>query len=203
MSKLRSFSLFICLAGLFIQAPVMAQEPNDADGETVYIADDLYTFMHAGPGRNFRILGSVTAGTKVTMLQRDDTEGFVEIIDDKQRTGWVDARFINDQPSVREAMPELQQNLSDTQVSLQDAQQKNDLLNQQILDLNSRNKQMQSELKELQTRHDRIERELANKDNKVQLEWLTRGGIIGLIGIVLGVIVMLIPRKRRRNDGWM
>ncbi|MBN7818407.1 TIGR04211 family SH3 domain-containing protein [Bowmanella sp. Y26] len=186
-----------------MQSPVLAQEPNDADGETVYIADDLYTFMHAGPGRNYRILGSVTAGTKVTLLQRDNTEGFVEIIDDKQRTGWVDSRFINENPSVREAMPQLQQNLSDTQVALQDAQQKNDLLNQQILDLNSRNKQMQSKLDELQTRHDRIERELSNKDNKVQLEWLTRGGIIGLVGIVLGVIVMLIPRKRRRNDGWM
>ncbi|GAA0342401.1 TIGR04211 family SH3 domain-containing protein [Bowmanella denitrificans] len=203
MSKLRYSSLFFCLASLFFQSQVMAQEPSDTDGETVYIADDLYTFMHAGPGRNYRILGSVTAGSKVTLLQRNDSEGFVEIIDDKQRTGWVDGRFISEQPSVREAMPQMQEDLSDAQSALQEAKRKNDLLNQQILDLNSRNKQLQTDLDELQSQHSRVERELATKDNKVQIEWLTRGGIIGLAGILLGVIVMLIPRKRRRNDGWM
>lgn len=203
MSKLRYSSLFFCLASLFFQSQVMAQEPSDTDGETVYIADDLYTFMHAGPGRNYRILGSVTAGSKVTLLQRNDSEGFVEIIDDKQRTGWVDGRFISEQPSVREAMPQMQEDLSDAQSALQEAKRKNDLLNQQILDLNSRNKQLQTNLDELQSQHSRVERELATKDNKVQIEWLTRGGIIGLAGILLGVIVMLIPRKRRRNDGWM
>ena len=71
------------------------QEPNDSNGEIRYISDDLYTYIHAGPGRNYRILGSVVAGTRVTQLQIDAENNFVEIIDDKQRTGWVDATFIS------------------------------------------------------------------------------------------------------------
>ncbi|GAB3031435.1 TIGR04211 family SH3 domain-containing protein [Bowmanella dokdonensis] len=201
MFKSFSLPLLVCLSALL--TPALAQEPSDGSGKTVYISDDLYTFMHAGPGRNYRILGSVVAGTKVTLLQEDDQEGFVEIIDDKQRTGWVDGRFISNEPSVRESLPQVQQDLDEAKSALQEARRANDLLNQQILDLNSRNKQMQESLQSVQQDYGKVKRELDNKDNKVQIEWMTRGGIIALVGLVLGVILMLIPKKRRRNDGWM
>ena len=97
--------LFLCIASSFINVQALAQEPNDSEGEIRYISDDLFTYLHAGPGRNFRILGSVVAGTRVTLLQEDTEKNFVEIIDDKQRTGWVDAEFINVSRSVRELVP--------------------------------------------------------------------------------------------------
>ena len=37
-----------------------------------YIRDDLFIFMHTGPGRNYRILGSIEAGTPITVLARDN-----------------------------------------------------------------------------------------------------------------------------------
>lgn len=201
---------FLQLMGLslllgLLANPAVAQEgqAEGASEQTVYISDDLYTFIHAGPGRNYRILGSVVAGTPVTMLQRNDEEGFIEIIDDKQRQGWVDNRFISATPSVRESVPQLEQALQQAQADLTETGQQNDLLNQQILDLSSRNEQLQTRLQEIQQQHGELQQQLASIDNKVQIEWLTRGGIIGLGGIILGVILMLLPRKRRRNDNWM
>ncbi len=192
------------LAGLmFSQANAQDNQTESASDTTVYISDDLYTFIHAGPGRNYRILGSVVAGTAVTLLQRNDEEGFVEIVDDKDRTGWVDNRFISDTPSVRESVPQLEQSLQQAQADLEQTQQQNDLLNQQILDLSSRNEQLQTRLQEIQQQHGELQQQLASIDNKIQIEWLTRGGIIALGGLILGVILMLIPRKRRRNDNWM
>ncbi|WP_168171444.1 TIGR04211 family SH3 domain-containing protein [Lacimicrobium sp. SS2-24] len=188
---------------LFISSTVLAQDAERSSEQTVYISDDLYTFIHAGPGRNYRILGSVVAGTPVTLLQRNDEEGFVEIVDDKQRTGWVDNRFISDTPSVRESVPQLEESLQQAQADLAQTQQQNDLLNQQILDLSSRNEQLQAKLQEVQQQHGELQQQLASIDNKIQIEWLTRGGIIALGGLILGVILMLIPRKRRRNDNWM
>ena len=35
------------------------------------------------------------------------------------------------------------------------------------------------------------------------VEWFTRGGIVALGGIILGVIIAYLPKKRRRNDQWM
>jgi SH3 domain protein len=201
---------FLQLVGLSLLAGLLFNQANAQDNQagsgsdtTVYISDDLYTFIHAGPGRNYRILGSVVAGTAVTLLQRNDEEGFVEIIDDKERTGWVDNRFISDTPSVRESVPQLEQSLQQAQADLEQTQQQNDLLNQQILDLSSRNEQLQTKLQEIQQQHGELQRQLASIDNKIQIEWLTRGGIIALGGLILGVILMLIPRKRRRNDNWM
>ena len=111
MMRKQAILLFLCIISVFTSLQSLAQEPNDSEGEIRYISDDLFTYLHAGPGRNFRILGSVVAGTRVMLLQEDPEKNFVEIIDDKQRTGWVDAEFINISSSVRELVPGLQQQL--------------------------------------------------------------------------------------------
>lgn len=178
-------------------------EPNDRDGEIRYISDDLYTFLHAGPGRNFRILGSVQAGTRVTQLQIDADNNFVEVIDDKQRTGWVDATFIVNSQSIRELVPDLQENIKKANQTIEQQQNNNELLNQQIADLTSQNSQLRRQLSEIQKESAEIQQELATKDQSAQMEWFTRGGIIALISILVGVVIAYLPKKRRRNDQWM
>ncbi len=178
-------------------------EPNDSSGEVRYISDDLYTYLHAGPGRNFRILGSVQAGTKVTQLQFDVDKNFVEVIDDKQRTGWVDATFIVNSQSIRELVPDLQENIKKANEILTQQENNNELLNQQIADLTSQNSQLKRQLSEIQKESADIQQELATKDQSAQMEWFTRGGIVALISIIIGVIIAYLPKKRRRNDQWM
>ncbi|MFB1035498.1 MAG: hypothetical protein QMC38_09130, partial [Sinobacterium sp.] len=75
--------IFLFITSSLLSVQSLAQEPNDSEGEIRYISDDLFTYLHAGPGRNFRILGSVVAGTRVSLLQEDSENNFVEIIDDK------------------------------------------------------------------------------------------------------------------------
>lgn len=201
LKQLAFFNLiFICLL-----APATAQEQTSADSkENVrYISDDLYTFLHAGPGRNYRILGSVLAGSKVVQLQIDADNKFVEVIDDKQRTGWVDATFVTTSQSVRTLVPELQQNLRTTTQQLVQEQQQTELLNQQIADLTSQNEQLKSQVKEIQSQTSKLENELASQDQSAQMQWFTRGGIIALVSILLGVLITFLPKKRRRNDQWM
>ena len=179
------------------------QEPNDGNGEVRYISDDLYTYLHAGPGRNYRILGSVLAGTRVTQLQIDTESNFVEIIDDKQRTGWVDATFITNRSSIRETLPDLEEQLKTTAASLTAKRQEGELLNQQIADLTTRNEQLNKELNDLQQENAAIQERLNNQDQSALVEWFTRGGIVALGGIIIGVIIAYLPKKRRRNDQWM
>jgi SH3 domain protein len=182
---------------------LMAQEPNDRDGDIRYISDDLFTYLHAGPGRNFRILGSVVAGTRVTVLQFDTEKNFIEIIDDKQRTGWVDADFINSERSVRELVPGLQQRVQDSAETIKEQRQNNDLLNQQIADLTSQNADLKKKLGVLENKNSEITQTLADYDQTAQMEWFTRGGIVAVISLILGIIITYLPKKRRRNDNWM
>jgi SH3 domain protein len=195
--------LFLCIASSFISAQLLAQEPNDSEGETRYISDDLFTYLHAGPGRNFRILGSVVAGTRVTLLQQDTEKNFVEIIDDKQRTGWVDAEFINVSRSVRTLVPGLQQQVEKTEKTMLQQRESNDLLNQQIADLNSQNTNLKKKLSTAEKENIKITQTLADYDQTAQMEWFTRGGIVAVISLLLGIILTYLPKKRRKNDNWM
>ena len=195
--------LFLCIASSLLCVQSLAQEPNDSSGETRYISDDLFTYLHAGPGRNFRILGSVVAGTRVTLLQTDAEKNFVEIIDDKQRTGWVDAEFINISRSVRTLVPGLQQQVEKTENTIMQQRESNDLLNQQILDLTSQNTNLKKKLSNAEKENTKITQTLADYDQTAQMEWFTRGGIVAVISLLVGIILTYLPKKRRRNDNWM
>lgn len=195
--------LFLCIASSFISVQSLAQEPNDSEGEIRYISDDLFTYLHAGPGRNFRILGTVVAGTRVSLLQVDTDKKFVEIIDDKQRTGWIDSEFISDSRSVRELVPGLQQQVKQTEQTILQQRQNNDLLNQQIADLTSQNTNLKKKLRDAETENTKTTQTLAEYDQTAQMEWFTRGGIVAVISLLLGIILTYLPKKRRRNDNWM
>ena len=195
------FLLFTCIS--LTGSLASAQEPNDGEGDIRYISDDLFTFLHAGPGRNYRILGSVIAGTKVTLLQEDSDSEFVEVIDDKQRTGWIQAEYISKSRSVRELVPGLQKQLQEANATIKQQRIDNDLLNQRIADLSSQNAGITRKLDEIASENGRISSELANQDQSAQIEWFTRGGIVAVISLLLGIILTYLPKKRRRNDNWM
>jgi SH3 domain protein len=195
--------VFLCIASSLLSVQSLAQEPNDSEGEIRYISDDLFTYLHAGPGRNFRILGTVVAGTRVTLLQEDAEKNFAEIMDDKQRTGWIDAEFISVSSSVRALVPGLQQQVEDTEQTIQQQRVSNDLLNQQIADLTSQNTNLKTKLSNAEKENAKITQTLADYDQTAQMEWFTRGGIVAVISLLLGIILTYLPKKRRRNDSWM
>ena len=195
--------LFLCLVSSFLCVQSMAQEPNDSEGEIRYISDDLFTYLHAGPGRNFRILGTVVAGTRVTLLQEDTEKNFVEIIDNKQRTGWVDAEFINGNESDRALLPGIKEQLKETEKTILQYRNNNDLLNQQIADLTSQNTNLKKKLSDIEKAHEKITQTLADYDQTAQMEWFTRGGIVAVVSLLLGIILTYLPKKRRKNDNWM
>ena len=203
MMRKQAILLFLCIISVFTSLQSLAQEPNDSEGEIRYISDDLFTYLHAGPGRNFRILGSVVAGTRVMLLQEDPEKNFVEIIDDKQRTGWVDAEFINISSSVRELVPGLQQQLETNEKTILQQRNSNDLLNQQITDLTSQNTNLKNELSIVEKENAKVTLILADYDQTAEMEWFTRGGIVAVISLLLGIILSYLPKKRRRNDSWM
>lgn len=180
-----------------------SQQSDNSDAKERYISDDLFTFLHAGPGRNFRILGSVVAGSRVTLLQEDKDSNFIEVIDEKQRKGWVDGQFINTQRSLRALVPGLQEQFKEASETVQQQRRDNGLLNQQIAELSATNKELSRELKKLQTENLAISEELSDQDQTAKLQWFTRGGIVAVISLLLGIILTYLPKKRRRNDNWM
>ncbi|WP_158768533.1 MULTISPECIES: TIGR04211 family SH3 domain-containing protein [unclassified Paraglaciecola] len=183
--------------------PTIQASAQQSQGETQYISDDLFTFIHSGPGRNYRILGSIIAGSEVTVLRTDSESNYVEIVDDKDRTGWVDGEFVSKQKSLRELVPGLQQQLADATQSTSAQQNENDSLRQQFSELQSQNNRLTKQLKTLEEQNADFSQKLDAADQTAKMQWFTRGGIVALISLILGVIVAYLPKKRRKSDTWM
>ncbi|WP_339770004.1 TIGR04211 family SH3 domain-containing protein [uncultured Paraglaciecola sp.] len=183
--------------------PTIQASAQQSQGETQYISDDLFTFIHSGPGRNYRILGSIIAGSEVTVLRTDSESNYVEIVDDKDRTGWVDGEFVSKQKSLRELVPGLQQQLADATQSTSAQQSENDSLRQQFSELQSQNNRLTKQLKTLEEQNADFSQKLDAADQTAKMQWFTRGGIVALISLILGVIVAYLPKKRRKSDTWM
>ncbi len=203
MTRKQLIAIFTIFLSMIFISLANSQETTNRNGEVGYISDDLFTFLHTGPGRNYRILGQVVAGTRVTLLQEDTEKNFVEVIDDKQRQGWVDGEFINKQKSLRELMPGLQQQFEEASQTALQLRNDNQLLDQKITELSSLNTTLSRKLDTLQRENSKITAELANHDQTAEMEWFTRGGIVAVISLLLGIILTYLPKKRRRNDNWM
>ncbi|MFQ6370711.1 TIGR04211 family SH3 domain-containing protein [Shewanella sp. YIC-542] len=174
-----------------------------AAGQTRYISDDIYIFIHGGPGSQYRILGSIEAGEKVTLLP--ETEGeFSKIIDHKGREGWVRTDKLQQQESMRYQMAEMAAKLSDAQSRLRTISQQNNNAGEQLSQLQSELSQTQSALQQTtQERDDALEK-VANMQDNARFHMWQQGGLIAAGGLILGVILVYLPRpQRRRRDRWM
>jgi SH3 domain protein len=195
--------LAAALIACSFQAFSLQDTANLEASSSHYIKDDLFVFIHAGPGRNYRILGSINAGTPISVLETDSDAEFTQINDNEGRTGWVESRFISNTISQAELLPQLRTQLEDSQSNLQAVQSENARLRQQLNDarqqvsqLTTSNEEQSAELVRLNAKV-----ESANKDEMVT--WFTRGGMVAGAGILLGVLLTYLPKRKRRNSEWM
>jgi SH3 domain protein len=204
MKQLLSFLIpVLLLTASYSASAQQSATSNDDSANIRYISDDLFTYMRAGPSSEFRLLGSVSAGTEVRLLQVDREAGYVEIIDDRQRTGWVEMKFVSRNPSIRLALKEKERELDDLQIRIDELTAEISAINgnlalskEQKVDLN---RQITAHLEEINDLNIR----LSEKDKTDKMEWFTRGTILALISANVGFIMGLFGRKRRAKERLM
>ncbi len=200
MKKLLSVVLLVC--GLI----------HSAFAQDRYIADNLFTYMHAGPGSEYRIIGSVNAGDKVKLLKGGAK--YSQIQDPRGRSGWVESRFVTTQTSMAERLPRLEKELSKVKEQLDNAQKSADEEKSGLADsLTARNKQ----IAELEQNYSEISRQLTASQTEVRelrarldtrkedllFKWFIYGGGVAGGGLLFGLILPhLIPRRKKSPGGW-
>ena len=194
-----------CIFGLLLAATSFisyAEEAPSSDSQnTAYIVDNLYPFMHSGPSKNYRILGSVDAGTQIVLLSGEDN-GYFKIRDDKDREGWVEAKFVTENAGIQQQfqalnndMTVMQEQLRQAEIELPQLQEQNKSLTEQNLALSKQIEALKSTIES-----ERNAKQTASAKEKRQL--LTYGGAIAFIGLLLGIILTVVLSRRKRYDGW-
>ncbi|GAB2636758.1 TIGR04211 family SH3 domain-containing protein [Vibrio panuliri] len=179
-----------------------------------YISDNLFTYMHSGPSNQYRIIGSVNAGEKVSLVANNKETGYSQIVDNRGRKGWIATNFVTTQESMTTRLPRLEKELAEVKAKLANAnehanKEKAGLIdsletrNSQISELEKSYAEMNQQLTASQTEVRNLRAKLDTQKDDLLLKYFTYGGGVAGIGLLLGLILPhIIPRRKRSPAGW-
>lgn len=204
---LSTFALSLAIFSSDSHALIQSQEeseqnePNDQDGDFRFVSSNLYTYMRSGPGTQFRLLGSVNAGTRIQVLQVNRAEGYTEIIDNRQRTGWIESKFVTREPSFKMQVDQLQTALDENNTLIEgmklDTQAAQERAKNAREQANELNRKVTEHLEEIARLNESIEK----RERSNNMQWFTRGSILAVIAIIIGYIMGLTGRRRNQSRG--
>nr|WP_210147104.1 TIGR04211 family SH3 domain-containing protein [Shewanella sp. WXL01] len=170
--------------------------------QTQYVSDDVFIYIHGGPGTQYRILGSIEAGQPITATGKTDGE-FTQIVDHKDREGWVKTDSLSAEPSFRERLPKVEAELAQTKQQLASFTNDNTSMSEQLKTANSEVRTLKAKLAEVEAERDTAQAQVKEAiDNKRYHMW-QEGGMIAGIGALIGIILVYLPRpQRRRKERW-
>ncbi len=96
------------------------QEPTGTpvSPQNAYISDKLITYLYNGPGRDYKIIGSIAAGEEIKLVAEDSSsQNTGNSTDSKGRTGWILKQYVSLTPVFGSEAGELQQQLQQQQSS--------------------------------------------------------------------------------------
>lgn len=182
--------------------------------EKRYVSDELLTYIHSGPGNQYRIIGTLNAGDQVTVLSVNEGAGYAQIRDEKNRTSWIPLNQLSETPSLRTRVPELENQVKDLTDKLSnidqtwnqrtsEMQQKVAASDEIINGLRNENQDLKNQLIVAQKKVSAANVQLDDKQRTIILQWFMYGGGVAGAGLLLGLLLPHIIPRRKKNDRWM
>lgn len=205
MPKLRLIGL--TLFALSASAIVHAEE-------TRYVSDELNTWVRSGPGDNYRLAGTVSAGEAVTLLQTNDETKYAQVRDSNGRTAWIPLKELTSEPSFKTRVPDLESQVKTLTDKLNnidgtwnertaDMQKKVSQSDSVINGLKAENQKLKNELIVAQKKVSAANLQLDDKQRTIIMQWFMYGGGVLGVGLILGLVLPRLVPSRKRNDRWM
>ncbi len=184
-----------------------------ASDETRYVSDDVFIYMHSGPGLQYRITGTINVGSRVTTLKSDAKSKFSRVRTDSGKIGWVKDDELQTTLPAKSMLPTVQKQLQEAQNKLQNIAQENsetlDQKTQSIIEkdnliaaLVSEKKTLQQTITELEAANLELDLLQDTKDERVKMEWMMYGGSVLFFGLLIGLMIPFLPRRKKKREHW-
>jgi len=213
---------------IFFVFLTMLLMPGPAEGDTLYVTDELEITMRTGPSLQHRVLRMLPSGTSLQVL--DESSDWYQIRTSDGREGWVLKRYTTQNTPSKLIARQLEYMTSELQERVQSSEQKAAVLEQENTELQSKLDNMQQELEDLYQKHqtllkdsgnvEHIKQELQRKSNALalsreelrefeqenqelrsrkNLHWFLAGGGTVFATALLGFILGRIQRNKSRR----
>ncbi len=189
-----TFLLLLISSGIYLQASAQA---NTTQG---YISDELPIFVHSGPGKNYRILGTVTSGSEV-QITGNSKDDYSEVIDDKDRTVWLESKYVTSEPGLRVIIAQLNSKLADLEGNSSAISESLLRANKKVDQYSSEKTQLNNEISSLNKTLSEVSLKLKDQDTSIKKEWFFNGAIVLCIGLVLGLVLPRLSSSKKSNMG--
>ncbi len=167
-----------------------------------FISDDLFIYFHAGPGTQYRILGSINAGEEVQVLSAVEDD-YIQIQDAKNRKGWIDASYLSDKQGLRVVLAELNEELADKSKKISDLTNKLSDTSSELVSTKQQLNAVQKEKEQIADKFAEASSVLDEQDFEIKKTWFIYGASVLVIGLLLGLIMpKLIPKKSYSSSSW-
>ncbi|MCR3960714.1 TIGR04211 family SH3 domain-containing protein [Aeromonas veronii] len=187
---------------------------QQALADTRYVSDNIFTYIHNGPGTQYRILGSVKAGEPLEVKAVNSEAGFTQVVDGRGREGWIKNSELQSQISLRERLPQVEKERDELKDRLQNLNGDNEkrfaekdgqiaAQSKEIAALKAQLASQGEEMNNLKEQNDALTQSYDNQEHDMQMDWFIRGGAMVGAGILLGILLPMLPRRRSRSDRWM
>jgi SH3 domain protein len=175
-----------------------------AEGKTQYITDEITATLREAPRNDAQIKANLKSGTKVTVLESLGPDSFTRVRTEDGKEGWIPTRFVSNDPAAKDRLNALQGEINQTKAHVREletelAQAKETLAKAgPALQLADENEKLKAQM----AQKDREGAELQERFSEQQA-WrrniLTGAALVGG-GVILGLLLPALGRRRRRGD---
>ncbi|WKE64757.1 TIGR04211 family SH3 domain-containing protein [Gallaecimonas kandeliae] len=177
---------------------LVAMAPGLSFADPAYVSEDIFIYLHSGPSRDYRIIGSVNAGTPLEALE--SSNDFTKVREADGREGWVENQYLTKTPSFRVTIPKLETQLKDAQAKIETLSSGSESLASSLDNLKQDKAQLTQQVSEQQAQIDKLQAEVKGMDQSNLMRWFLYGGGVAGGGLLLGLLLpRLIPSKKRKN----
>ncbi|MHB0777411.1 TIGR04211 family SH3 domain-containing protein [Halomonas sp. WWR20] len=204
MRRIKHVMIGLALGALALNSHAQAQTAR-------WVSDDLTTFVRSGPTDEYRIVGTLTSGDRVTLLE--NSGDYSRVRSEEGEEVWVLTQDLQQIQSVQERLPELQARVEALSAELEGI---NDEWEQRVSTMTDTLQVRQERIAELESRNAELDRQssqatqtirnlearLDTQEQDLLMRYFMYGGGVAGAGLILGLIVPHLPRRRKRRDRW-
>ncbi|WP_447555855.1 TIGR04211 family SH3 domain-containing protein [Vreelandella sp. EE22] len=207
--KKRRLHCYCVTAGLLLSVgsgQTFAQTDNQA-----WVSEELSTFVRSGPTDGYRIVGTLNAGEQVEVLEQSGN--YTQVRGSGGDAVWVLSDELQQTQSAREQLPELEgqvEELTQELEGINDTWEERvssmsdtlDVREQRIADLEARNRELDSEADQSRQQVRALQARLDTQEEDLLMRYFMYGGGVAGAGLLVGLIVPHLPRRRKKRDRW-
>ena len=200
-------SLLLLIAAS-LPTTVSAQSGDNAR----WVSDTLNTFVRSGPTDGHRIVGALRSGQRVELLGSQGN--YSQVRSDSGSVVWIPSDDLQTMPGQAERLPHLEQQVADLsaelaeinetwQTRVQGMQETLDSRKLLIEELETTRTALNQELTAVQSELRSTQSRLGQENQQALMQYMVYGSMIAGGGLIFGLILPAMFKRRKRNDGWV